>query len=71
MDRGKNVLVIGSGGREHALCWKLAQSIHVTRVYCAPGSFGISQTQKVSLVTDFQINNHDVSHQPHLILHNI
>jgi phosphoribosylamine--glycine ligase len=34
------VLVIGQGGREHALCWKLAQSPKVTKVYCAPGNAG-------------------------------
>jgi len=37
------VLVIGAGGREHALVWKIAQSPRVRKIYCAPGSPGISR----------------------------
>src|SRR5690242_7175574 len=49
------LLVIGSGGREHALVWKLAQSSHVTRMWCAPGNAGIgmeplTSDQKVECV---------------------
>jgi len=38
-----NILLLGSGGREHALCWKLSQSPILSRLYCAPGNAGIEQ----------------------------
>lgn len=38
----KTVLVVGSGGREHSLAWKLAQSPQVDKVYCAPGNDGMN-----------------------------
>ena len=37
------VLVIGSGGREHALVWKISQSPLVKKIYCAPGSAAIAE----------------------------
>jgi phosphoribosylamine--glycine ligase len=43
-----NVLVIGSGGREHALAWKAAQSAYVENVYVAPGNAGSAREEKVS-----------------------
>src|SRR5208282_6826118 len=57
------ILVIGSGGREHALVWKLAQSPHATQVWCAPGNAGISQerlAKNSSLVECVNISAEDL-----------
>lgn len=50
------VLVIGSGGREHALCWKLAESESVTKVYCAPGNGG---TLSAATNVDLNVEEHN------------
>ncbi|KAL9866682.1 trifunctional purine biosynthetic protein adenosine-3-like [Geothlypis trichas] len=44
----ERVLVVGSGGREHALAWKLAQSPHVKHVFVAPGNAGTADNGKIS-----------------------
>ena len=47
------ILVIGSGGREHALCWKLAQSPKTSALYAAPGNPGIASVATCPAVTDY------------------
>ncbi|HYB89707.1 MAG TPA: phosphoribosylamine--glycine ligase [Candidatus Binataceae bacterium] len=49
------VLVIGKGGREHALCWRLHQSQSVTGLYCAPGNPGINQLAEPVLIDTMNI----------------
>jgi phosphoribosylamine--glycine ligase len=47
------ILIVGGGGREHALAWKIAQSSHVTRLFCAPGNAGIASVAEcVPIGTD-------------------
>lgn len=50
-----NVLLIGSGGREHALAWKLAQSERIDTLYAAPGNPGIAQH---ATVPDLNVSDH-------------
>ncbi|MBU1894811.1 MAG: phosphoribosylamine--glycine ligase, partial [Candidatus Omnitrophica bacterium] len=50
-----NILVIGSGGREHAICWKLRQSSKVKDLYCSPGNGG---TLKEAVNVEINVKNH-------------
>lgn len=55
MSEKKRILVIGSGGREHAIVWKLKQSPKLEKVYCAPGNAGIGKDAELVSV-DFGKN---------------
>ncbi len=48
------VLVIGSGGREHAICWALSKSKKVDKIYCSPGNAG---TDKIAINTKIDVSN--------------
>lgn len=54
----KSILVIGSGGREDAICWKLAQSNKVDKLFVLPGSFHIGNRPKVELVKNIPVKDH-------------
>ena len=47
---GARILLVGSGGREHALAWKLAQSPDVDLIVAAPGNPGVGTVEKVTCV---------------------
>ncbi len=59
----KKLLIIGSGGREHALVWKLAQSPHVEKIYVTPGNPG---TAAIANVENVDIKVYDFSKLTHL-----
>ena len=54
------VLIIGSGGREHALAWKLVSDVEVGEVYCLPGNGG---TQNIACNVDLKIDDFDAIHK--------
>lgn len=49
------ILVVGSGGREHAICWKLKQEKNVEKIYCAPGNAGIADSAECVDIKDSDI----------------
>jgi phosphoribosylamine--glycine ligase len=51
-----DILLIGSGGREHALAWKLTQSLHCDTLFCAPGNAGIGD---LATLVSLDVNNND------------
>ena len=51
----KKVLVIGSGGREHAIVYQLSRSAQVEKIYCAPGNAGIAQLSECVAITDTDV----------------
>uniref|UniRef100_A0A673C4K2 Trifunctional purine biosynthetic protein adenosine-3 n=1 Tax=Sphaeramia orbicularis TaxID=375764 RepID=A0A673C4K2_9TELE len=55
----EKVLVVGSGGREHALAWKLAQSPHVQQVLVAPGNAGTAKCGKIRN-SEVSVSNHSI-----------
>ena len=51
------ILVVGGGGREHAICWKLKNEKDVEKVYCAPGNAGIADSAECVDIKDSDIEN--------------
>ena len=61
------LLVIGSGGREHALVWKLAQSPHAEKIFCAPGNAGIQQERTAKTTQPVECVNLSAEDLPRLL----
>ena len=51
------VLIVGSGGREHAIAWSVSQSKRVDKIYCAPGNGGIAQIAECVDITQWSLIN--------------
>ena len=50
------VLIVGSGGREHAIAWKVAQSPKVDKIYCAPGNAGLAEYAECVNITAMEFD---------------
>lgn len=50
------ILVVGGGGREHAICWKLSREKNIEKIYCAPGNAGISSVAECIDIKDNDID---------------
>ena len=48
------ILIVGGGGRDHAIAWKLAKSPKVEKMYCAPGNAGIAEVAECGKEATFQ-----------------
>lgn len=51
------VLVVGKGGREHALAWKIAQSFYVDKLFCFPGNAGIAEVAEIPDIADDSVES--------------
>ena len=51
------ILIVGGGGREHAIAWKLSKEDNVKKIYCAPGNAGISKVAQCLNINDNDIEN--------------
>ena len=51
------ILVVGGGGREHAIVWKIAQSPKIDKIYCAPGNGGIAELAECVDIAATDIEN--------------
>ena len=51
------ILVVGGGGREHAIAWKLAKSPKVEKMYCAPGNAGIAEVAECVNIGVMEFDN--------------
>lgn len=51
------ILIVGGGGREHAIAWKLSKENNVEKIYCAPGNAGIAKVAQCVNISDSDIEN--------------